>query len=62
MSAAIRHRLTALWVFVALILLLPVNVLWHGLPVLWRDYPAYARRAWLTLLRGKTGPYKGVVW
>lgn len=40
----------------------PLAVLWHGLPVLWQDYPAAVRRQWLTLVRGKTGPYKGVVW
>ncbi len=52
----------ALITFATLLLFLPFNVLWYGIPVLWRDYPAEARRAWLTLIHGKTGPYSGVVW
>lgn len=40
----------------------PLAVIWHGLPVLWEDLPKEVRRQWLTLLRGKTGPYPGVVW
>ncbi len=40
----------------------PVAVLWYGLPCLWQDWPVAIRREWLTLWRGKTGPYKGVVW
>jgi hypothetical protein len=40
----------------------PVAVLWHGLPVLWEDYPKVIRREALTLWRGKTGPYRGIVW
>ena len=57
-----KWRLLSVASIVLLVLMVPVSVLWYGLPVLWRDYPAELRRSCLTLWRGKPGPYKGVVW
>lgn len=42
--------------------LVPAYILWFGLPVLWQDWAREMRRAWLTLVRGTTGPYRGVMW
>lgn len=55
-------RVFAVGHLLVLVVLAPVNVLWHGLPVLWQDYPQYVRHAWKTLATGKPGPYKGVAW
>jgi hypothetical protein len=60
---AARNRLRALASLILLVTVSPLlGVLMYGLPVLWQDYPKEVRRAWLTLIRGKTGPYPGVVW
>lgn len=62
MTGRFRTRFLGSWWLLQLVLWLPFMVLWHGLPVLWKDYPKQARAAWLTLVRGKRGPYPGVVW
>lgn len=56
-------RLRALFNLVLLVTVSwPLGIIWCGLPTLWQDYPTALRRQWLTLLRGKTGPYRGIVW
>lgn len=61
-SPRVGLRVKAFFWLVALAVGVPINVLWHGLPVLWRDYPIVFRRIIKTIWTGTSGPYKGVVW